>query len=194
MIIGLNGYARAGKDTTAEVMKEFGFQRVAFADKLKEALYQLNPLVMDNGSVVPSTLGTASRLQRVIDVTGWDGYKQTGYSDEIRSLLQRMGTEVGRKTLWENIWVDAAISNLFHNADYVFTDVRFPNEAHAIKEHGGQVWNISRVGVGPANNHVSEVALDDWPFDKFIVNAGTLEEYKRYLRGVLREEFARQPS
>ena len=39
-IVGLSGYARSGKDEAAKVLvEEFGFTRVAFADKLREVLY-----------------------------------------------------------------------------------------------------------------------------------------------------------
>ena len=46
MIIGLSGYAQSGKDTVAKVLiEEYGFTRIAFADKIREFLYDLNPQV-----------------------------------------------------------------------------------------------------------------------------------------------------
>ena len=54
------------------------------------------------------------------------------------------------------------------------TDVRFPNEAQRIKDLGGVVWRVKRPGVGPANYHESETALDDWPFDAVLENDGNL--------------------
>lgn len=43
MIIALSGYAQSGKDTTADILvREFGFTRIAFADKLKEVAHRLH--------------------------------------------------------------------------------------------------------------------------------------------------------
>jgi hypothetical protein len=92
-ILGLSGYARCGKDSAAAVLvEEFGFTRVAFADKLREVLYALNPIVSYTGwrdakglPFAPSP-DTYVTVQNVIDHFGWDHYKETQYSDEIRRL------------------------------------------------------------------------------------------------------------
>jgi hypothetical protein len=44
-LVAFSGYARSGKDTAADALLPLGFQRVAFADKLRECLYALNPTV-----------------------------------------------------------------------------------------------------------------------------------------------------
>lgn len=178
ILIGLSGYARSGKDLTASILiDEFGFTRVAFADKLREVLYQLDPIV-GFFSASPGGLGTVT-VRDVIDRYGWDGYKDTEYGYEIRKLLQRLGTEAGRELLGDSIWVDAALGSLDQDKRYVVTDVRFPNEAQAIIDRGGEVWRVSRVGVGPANDHPSETSLDDWPFHAFIHNDGTVSDLRK---------------
>lgn len=169
-IIGLSGYARSGKDTVADILvKDHGFTRVSFAQPMRDALYALNPIV------------SKLRLQQVIDTYGWDNYKATPYGDEIRELMQRLGTEVARKQWGENFWVDQAegimLNLLNEGKKVVFTDVRFPNEAEMIDEYtNGQVWRIRRPGVFPANDHASEVSMDDYEFDRFIDNNGTIDE------------------
>lgn len=182
MIIGLSGYARSGKDEAAKVLVEqHGFIRIAFADKLREFLYALNPIVhasiewpdQYNNNYWLHTV----RLRDVIDRYGWDGYKETPYVTEIRQLLQKLGTEAGRQVLWDSIWIDAAFHGVHDGNDYVVTDARFPNEADAIIERGGYVLRISRAGVGPANDHPSETSLDTFNFDGHINNSGDLEEY-----------------
>lgn len=200
-LIGISGYARSGKDTAAEVLvKEFGFQRIAFADKLRDFLYALNPLVdvdvwteelmvedlndpvQTNVDIIPI------RLREVIDQIGWDGYKSTGYSDEIRGLLQRLGTEAGRETLWDSIWVDAAFVNLDPNGKYVVTDMRFPNEMEAIQHRDGWTWRIVRPGVGPANNHPSETSLDLARFDEYLFNDSTIIDFHEQVKKLYLEE------
>lgn len=169
MIIGLSGYARSGKDSVAEILvEEYGFIRLAFADKLREAVYALNPTIVAEG------IGMVKPLQVVIDWYGWDGVKETEWDAEVRRLLQRMGTEVGRNILGEDIWVEAAGKDLLTKNNYVFTDCRFENEASRVKWWEGQVWRVTRPGVEPANDHISEIGLDNWPFDRIVYNDGSL--------------------
>ena len=187
-IIGLSGYARSGKDEAAKVLvEEFGFIRVAFADKLRDFLYALNPIVEVEWR--PTTVPRAEYwcVQDVVNLHGWDGYKATRFGPEIRRLLQRLGTEAGRNTMWDTIWIDAAFANLPEDAKVVVTDARFPNEAEAIKERGGNIVRVTRNGVGPAVQadgtiHPSETSLDDWAFDYHIWNNFSLEQYHEDVR------------
>lgn len=194
MIIGESGFARSGKDEAASVLvQKHGFIRVAFADKLRDFLFALNPVVaFERGFSVEGVrdsegaLWTPIRLRDVIDVHGWNGYKETKYGVEIRGLLQRLGTEAGRGVLGENIWIDAALSNLDENKNYVVTDARFINEFDAIRraaerqDHVCAIVRIDRPGVGPANDHASEMealTYDQW--DAKIVNDGSIEDLHR---------------
>lgn len=174
-LIGLSGYARSGKDEAAKVLVDkYEFTRVAFADKLREVLYALNPVITikpyHNWGVDPPNGYTRVFLKEVIDVYGWDSYKETEFGDEIRRLLQRLGTEAGKELLGDSIWVDAALTGHPADAKIVVTDVRFPNEAERIKSLGGIVVRVNRPGVKAANAHSSEVALDDWAFDYTLEN------------------------
>jgi len=192
-LIALSGYARSGKDSAAEVLVENGWTRIAFADKLRDFLYALNPIVGTETEYLDGMVDGRRwvnqwrlvRLQEVIDAYGWDGYKSTDYVSEIRPLLQRLGTEAGRQTLWDTIWIDAALKNLDPNGKYVITDCRFENEANVVIERNGMVVRINRSGVGPANAHVSETGLDSFDFDIVIENDGTLEEFKQEVARLL---------
>lgn len=178
-IIALSGFARSGKDEAAKVLVEdFGFTRVAFADKLREVLYQLNPVVLYDGVKDQYAKGTWY-VQDVIDMFGWDHYKETGFGNEIRRLLQRLGTEAGRQTLWDSIWIDAALTGLPEDAKVVVSDARFFNEFDAVRERGGEVWRIERPGVGPANEHASEMEAIGYPHFKYVIeNEGSLEDWR----------------
>lgn len=188
-IIALSGFARSGKDETAKVLIEkYGFIQVAFADKLREMIYALNPIVAvetgfhHNDHTVSrnsnGVLQSAVYVKDVIDFYGWGGYKETKYGTEIRRLLQRLGTEAGRQTLWDSIWIDAALTGLPEDAKVVVSDARFFNEFDAVRDRGGYVWRIDRDGVGPANDHASEMeAIDYTNFSLFLKNNGTLEEW-----------------
>lgn len=179
-LIGINGYARTGKDTVANILVlQAGFTRVAFADKLREAVYTLDPVVAYERGHSHETVDKGwmpIHLRQVIDVYGWDGYKETKFGPEIRRIVQRMGTDVGRNILGENIWVDAAFASLDPNGKYVFTDCRFDNEAQTVKDRGGQVWRVDRPGVEPVNDHISEIGLDNFNFDVRLDNDGTVSD------------------
>lgn len=169
MIIGLSGYARSGKDTVADyLVKNYGFTRMAFADPMKEALVKLDPLITV-GDMHGVSLSTAVRN------LGWEALKDL--SPEVRPLLQRMGTEVGRNMFGQDFWVDYAIGQSWKHENVVFSDVRFLNEAQAISSNWGHNWRVNRPGVGPANDHISETQLDDYPkLDAVIENSGSLKE------------------
>lgn len=163
MIIGLTGYAQSGKDSVAKTLVEhYGFTRLAFADKIRDMLYDLNPMVKDG-----------FRLQGVVDAYGWDQAKVL--FPEVRKDLQALGVSA-RTHLDPNIWVIAVLRQMKDEVNYVITDVRFINEALIIKQAEGELWRVKRPGVGAVNSHVSESDLDGYKVDKILSNGGTLEE------------------
>ena len=164
MILGLSGYARAGKNSVADLLGVTYMQR-AFADPMRDALLKLNPWI-----------DSKECLADAVDHLGWDQAKVI--FPEIRRLLQVLGTEVGREMIGQSVWVDIALKCVKPNDNIVFTDVRFHNEANAIKFLGGQIWRVERPQVGAVNAHPSETAMDDWPFDQIIYNDESLEELK----------------
>lgn len=183
-LIALSGFARSGKDEAAKVLVErFGFKQIAFADKLREALYALNPMVVADGEhhgILPVGYnGPVHRfLADVIDEYGWEGYKSSPFSQDMRRLIQRLGTNAGREVLGDTIWIDAALTGLDENAKVVASDGRFFNELDAVREYGGYVWRIERESVGPANDHPSELEAVDYPyFSLRLENNGTLEQW-----------------
>lgn len=177
------GFARAGKDTAAEVaVEEFGYERFAFADKLRECLYALNPVV---GATHIESTGSHEPvlLQEVIDLYGWDNYKETIYGDEIRRLLQRFGTEVGRELLSDTIWVDEVDK---HSGPLAITDCRFDNEYDKLDRRNTIFIRINRAGITAVNAHKSENDFSDRGVDYVVENDGTVDEFKDKIRNILR--------
>lgn len=169
MIIGFSGYAGAGKGEAAKPLIEAGFEHRAFADKLRELIEEINPAVPTEGG----GYGWWYTYNECLDTWGYEGSKKQ--LPAFRQAVQDIGSAT-RKVLGEDVWVDAATRGLdpFGEWDIVFTDVRFPNEARRIKDLGGRVIRITRPGVGPANSHESETALDRWIFDEEIINDSTI--------------------
>ena len=169
MIIGLSGYAQSGKDTVAELLcLNYGFTRVAFADGIRDAIYRLNPYIINDG------LGDGDwRVADDVDEHGWEMAKQ---HPEVRRLLQVLGTEVGREMFGEDVWINKAFKHIEDDQRIVIPDVRFPNEANAVINKGGQVWRINRHNHAPVNGHKSEHAMDNFMFKHVLYNDGTLDE------------------
>lgn len=183
-IIGLNGVARAGKDTVAKVLHEiYGYEIKSYSDALNEALIALNPMVALNPAKFHPEKG-ALRLSTEDD-GGWTnyatllaswGYERAKEEPEVRRLLQRLGTEVGRNMLGADIWVEALFKDRPLGEKWAIVNVRFPNEAEAVWKRGGKVWEITRPGFKPALGHISDTALDHVRKDEYIENDGTVEE------------------
>lgn len=171
MIVGLSGYAQTGKDTAAEVFVRYGFQRYSFADPMREMALAIDP-------IVGSDIDAPVRYSQALRDLGYEEAKRE--YPEVRAFLQRLGTDGGRKILGEDIWVDTAMRKMAEGGDYVIPDVRFRNEAEAIRNAGGMVFRINRPGYGPVNDHPSETDLDDYQhFTAHIWNDDTVESLQR---------------
>jgi hypothetical protein len=170
-LVGLAGYAGAGKDEAAKALYADGFVRAAFADAIRATLYAVNPLVrLDRTEEIADPY--YAPLAELVDAYGWSSVKR---QTMVRQLLQRVGTEAGRGVLGDHVWVDAVL-RVPPGPRVVLTDCRFPEEADAIRSRGGIVIRIERPGVGPINSHASELALDDYEFDTVIQNDDSPEQ------------------
>ncbi len=118
----------------------------------------------------------------------------------VREFLQKLGTEAMRDGLHRNVWVNALFADYtleektkasYLNPypelvypNWIITDVRFPNEAQAIKDRGGIIVRVNRGQqemryIQKAGLHPSETSLDNWKFDEVIENNGTLEDLRK---------------
>lgn len=156
-IICISGKAQHGKDFTANVLKE---------------------QLQNQGKTVCIT-HYADLLKHICaNFFDWDGQKD----EKGRQLLQYVGTDIVRAKQ-PNFWVDYMVDvlKLFNNEwDYVIIpDCRFPNEIDSLKNAGFDVMSV-RVNrpdydnglTEKALNHPSETSLDDYTFDKYMINSG----------------------
>ena len=169
MIIGLTGYAQSGKDTVAKILVErYGFTRIAFADKIKEVLLELDPIMYSGG-----------RLSVIVKDFGWEVAKT---KPEVRRLLQTLGVSL-RNHIDESVWINATFRPYdFTKKNVVVSDVRFENEARMVKTMGGQLWRIKRLGIDAVNAHVSETQMDGYNVDQIFVNNGTIEDLESLVK------------
>lgn len=172
LIIGLTGYANSGKDTVGKsIALRYGFKRVAFCDKLKELALKIDP-IFENGV-------HGGFLSGIVAIHGWEAAKEM--FPEIRVYLQVLGTDACRAVLGEDVWVRAAHDTMLaaENANvknFVFTDVRFQNEANYVKSWGGLIVKVERPGVVPSNGHRSDTEIDTLGCDYLFKNDGTVDD------------------
>lgn len=181
-VIGLTGFARSGKDSAAAILRDVaGYQRVALADPLRQIALAIDPWVhIDRGYPVT--------LSELVARKGWDGAKAL---PRVRELLQRLGTEGGRQVLGEDVWVRAwarrAREVLDNGGRVACTDVRFPNEAAAVRQAHGEIWRIERPGVQAVNAHVSDTGTAAIHADVVVKNVGTLDDLRAGVAALLEE-------
>lgn len=175
-LIGLYGPSRAGKDSVAYFLhQDFGFTQKAMADGIRQILLGLNPILKDNGGVVWELLDLFDACHG-----DWDIVKAR--ASESVDYMINLG-QACRDVLGEQVWLERVIKDFDGDNSICISDVRQPNEYHAIKELGGQVWKISRPGVVKRG---MDGLLEGLDFDATIDNRGSLAD----LRGIVQATIA----
>lgn len=202
-ILGLTGLEGSGKDTVASYVTEWGdnlgltVERQGFADILKYSAAVLLGMTHEeaqlNGGYLNFTNALKERGEISITIPLNVEEKALGLSDEElpptvtlsgRQFLRNFGTEAHRDVFGNDFWVDA----LFKEYDnvvggdvpdvLVIPDVRFDNEAEAIKERDGFVWEIHRK-VEVEGDHVSEHGIDSSLINCSIRNETDLSDLRK---------------
>lgn len=162
-IIALCGRKRSGKDTAARALSCFGFKSIAFAEPLKQMLVSF---------LIAIGMDAAGARWHVYD-SPRDQPLEFLNGRTVRHALQTLGTEWGRNLIHTDLWRDATIRAIKMASErrFVVTDLRFPNEAAALKELGAIILRIDReMPRDESDNHVSEQLLDEIPADYVIQN------------------------
>jgi len=166
-VVGLTGAAGCGKDTLAQELVNMGWERVAFADALKDMCIDY------------------------LGLTHYDAYTQEGkmrfnetWGMTNREILQKVGTDAMRNGFHDEVWVKIAgikIKNhLAEGKKVVVTDCRFDNEAELCESLGGVCVKINRPSVQSnltqsEQKHASEAGISSKLIAFAIDNNSTIE-------------------
>jgi hypothetical protein len=205
-LIGLTAYAKSGKSTAADFLKEQGFVEVALAGKLKDVCSQVFRVPREDFDdqskkevpFIEPLFIYSHDIARILDsyilseYVGATQIKHVGIKlISPRHIAQYIGTEVLRD-IDPNIHVKAAARSLDPKGKYVFSDVRFPNEASFIKESGGKLIGIKRDLVFP--NNLSEVHESEtyiakllYTSDILLENNGTMDDFESQVLNLTKE-------
>ena len=206
MIIGICGFIGSGKDTAANYLVGWhGFRRDSFAGALKDAVAH----VFGWDRELLEGLTTEARAWRE-QVDPWWAERLGMPHLTPRWVLQYWGTEVCRQGFHDDIWIAALENRLRQRTGHtVISDVRFPNEVHAIRNAGGRIVWIKR-GPDPVwcstliemrehdialgirtdymrqfNVHASEWAWVGTRFDTVVDNNGSVEQLYEQLKNLV---------
>jgi hypothetical protein len=159
MLIGLHGPARSGKTSVGNILSgEMNIPTYALALPLKEAANS---------------------------IFGWDQRHAEGELKEIedpfwgvspRRVYQTLGTEWGRNTIRDDLWLRRAEMVLNKAQGLVITDIRFPNERDWLLDHGGVMVHVIRHDIRKVAAHSSEAGLPVGFNDYVLLNNRTLDD------------------
>lgn len=195
-LIGLTGANGAGKDTVAAMLAAELHKHghapavIAFADALYaevSAAFNINVQTLRERSTKETPIDalsmadcndpcfTATLADDELPTAAWMLLPRSP-----RQILQWWGTEY-RRTQQAEYWVQRLLANVQALRDagrshIIITDVRFADEAQAIRSQGAQIWRVHRPNLmPPAKGHVSEVTGEEFAPESTILNCGSLD-------------------
>lgn len=138
MIIGLLGFIGSGKGTVADILVSKGFKKESFADPVKDAVAAIFGW---ERSLLEGDTNESREFREAPDKFWSDKF---GHPVTPRHMLQIMGTEAGRDTFHQDLWIYSLEQRIKNNEHTVIADVRFPNECDAIRNLGGFIVRVAR--------------------------------------------------
>ena len=204
MIIGITGLISSGKDTAADYLIRFhGFKKLSYAGTLKDTVAAIFGW---NREMLEGTTQSSRAWREEVDQWWADRLQMPHLTP--RWVLQYWGTEVGRRSFHNDIWVASVENQLRHTDDsVVITDCRFANELDAIKNAGGTTIRVER-GVQPdwlnfatdynitqnpqalaelidQNIHASEYSSVGLKYDHMVDNNKTIDDLHKNIQSII---------
>ncbi len=207
ILIGLTAFAKSGKTTVANLLKERGFKEVILAGKLKDVSAKVFNVPRDHFDdqnmkespfIEPKEI-TVDNMVEILNAYGLTLFhlKMTAHVHvgvklmSPRHIAQYVGTEILR-ALDSDIHIKTAVESLDKDGKYVMSDVRFPNEANYIKKSNGTLIGIRRDSVFPeditkvheSESHIMNLLSQT---DKLILNNSTLNDFEQQVVSTIGE-------
>ncbi len=217
--LGLNGNAKSGKDTVADYLIEHHKWdgKFSYARNLKDMckhIFRLSEFqvaeqegkkepfaepITFNHTHLGAVLTWMCRTHSKISFSS-EEEKRTTYAkltsnlgrplSTPREILQLVGTDICR-TVYPNYHIEVLLNSLPDKGNIVVTDVRYENEAGAVRDLGGKILRLIRPDLNLSSDmykHSSECALNDWDgFTAIISNDQDLSSLYEKVNNFLEE-------
>lgn len=181
MVIGFTGKAGSGKDTAAMMVESIVYAHNGTSGwtNIRRFSGPLKEIVGSATGVAPASMN----LQHIKDMEiggSWGGMT-------IREMLVKVG--LGVRSEIPDFWVNYTIDGILRdttspNMLFLVPDVRFLNEAEAIRRIGGKIIRITRAGL-PVGDNLSETEMDLIKPDVEIFNDGDKADMHQPLLRIL---------
>jgi hypothetical protein len=169
-LIGITGRAGAGKDTVADyLVNMLGYTKYPLSAPMKKILndrFCWTDANWADREWKEAPLRAAGSLDVDFGVNCFSP----------RSWAQWLGTEVGRAIGGEDVWVNM-VKRAWANDGHGFAvvpDIRYDNEARALKSQGAVILRVLRPDVGNVLAHSSEKGISDYLVDANVPNTLTV--------------------
>ena len=184
MIIGISGFKGAGKDTVANIFIEHGYVKISSATPLKDIvaiLFSWNRKMLEGDT-------EESRIWREKPSPDWQWLAGSGIFKEDKYIspriaLQRIGTDLFRNQLHQDIWQICLkryieqIKKEKNPIGFVIADARFTNEL-SMCDHTIQVIRSSYSPSEIQNMPISETQHLEHNFDTIIFNKNSISSLR----------------
>lgn len=182
MIIGISGKLYSGKDTLAKYLMRYTEEIAGVYFETKSFAYKLKKMGAYLTNTPEEWWFTQEGKNKMLPDWGIT----------IGQFQQKLGTEAMRDSIHKNGWVIALMSEYQFYSKWIVTDVRFPNEADAIKNNNGILIRIEGDPTGERKkstrdlNHPSETSLDQYPnFDYKIHNITPISYLEQQAKSIV---------
>jgi len=185
-IIGFIGKAGSGKDTCYELLRDVGAERdvvvtrVSNAQLLKDVCHMVfGTALQTSRTIFFGTQRDKNTVPKSLEEGEWTG----------RKIMQHVGAAF--REIRADIWAQAMIKEAKGSvADIVvITDIRYKNEAKAVKDAGGTIIRLMRKWDDESNEgfqgHASEMEMHEIMPDMILNNDVPIEQVRDKLEVLL---------
>jgi hypothetical protein len=142
IIIGFSGLKGAGKDTSVKVLGRYNFCKASFAGTLKDIV---SVAFGWDRTMLEGTTEVSRAGRKTVDAF-WASALNKPHFTPVKAL-QLWGTDVVRRNFCNEFWVLSLTKKILdgvYGDRIAVSDVRFPDEARAIRDRGGIIIGLQR--------------------------------------------------
>lgn len=180
----------------------FGHEKDVGKDTIRRFL--TSELRLQNRGISIVAGSFADKLKKVCyEMFAWTGLKPGHYYEEnpkakadflpalgmtVRDVWIKVGNKL--REVYASVWIDALIKNQPQNLDLlVIADLRFPNEADRILEHGGFIFKVVRPSVKHTSDEADDALIGYNRWTEEVVNDQGLSELFQKAQGLIEKYF-----